>query len=120
MNNIKRLIFSVVLILSLLAVGVSSYFIIESTRSVGDTVIVTINGDKVAEYSLKENREYSLNSGTNILVIENGKAYMKSADCPDKVCVHQRKIYRVGERIVCLPNKLMAEVVGDGDEIFVN
>ena len=120
MNNTKRLTFSIVLILTLLAIGVSSYFIIESTRGAGNAVVITVNGEKVAEYSLKENGEYSLNGGTNILIIKDGKAYIKSANCPDKVCVHQGEISRSGERIVCLPNKLMAEVVGDSDEIFVN
>ena len=120
LSNGRRLIFSVVLIFSLLAVGVSCYFIIESTREAGAAVIISLDGGSVAEYSLKESGEFSLNGGTNILVIEDGKAYIKSADCPDKTCVRQGKIFKTGERIVCLPNRLMVEVVGNGDEIFAN
>ena len=46
----------------------------------------------------------------NTLVIENGKADMISADCPDKLCVKQHAISSNGETIVCLPNKVVVEI----------
>ena len=52
--------------------------------------------------------------GTNVLVIENGSAYMEEADCPDGYCKRQGTISRVNETIVCLPHKLVAEVESDG------
>ena len=36
---------------------------------------------------------------------------MKDADCPDKYCIHQGKTARKNKSIVCLPHKLMVEVV---------
>ena len=120
MSNRSKLIFSLALIFALIAVGVSSFLIIEAMRRKGEAVVISIDGNKVAEYSLSENGEFILNDGTNFLVIENGCAYIKSADCPDKLCVHQGKISRTGERIVCLPNRLMIEVIGEGDELFIN
>ena len=120
LNNKSKLIFSIILIFALITAGVSSYFIIELTKDEGETVVISINGETVAEYSLDENGEYILNGGTNILVIENRQAYIKNADCPDKLCVHQGKISKTGERIVCLPNRLMAEIFGSGGEIFKN
>ena len=38
--------------------------------------------------------------------------------CPDGLCVGQGKISLTGERITCLPNRVMVEIVGDGEEIF--
>jgi len=49
-------------------------------------------------------------SGKNVLVIENGEASIKSATCPDKICVSHRKISKSGETIVCLPNKVVVEI----------
>ena len=49
------------------------------------------------------------------VTIENGKADMISADCPDKLCVNQHAISSNGETIVCLPNKVVVEVE-DGEE----
>ena len=120
MSSRKRLIFSVALIFALLAAGVSAFLITEAMRETGSTVTVSVNGEKIAEYPLSENGEYIINGGTNILVIENAKAYMKHASCPDKLCINQGKISLTGERIVCLPNKVMIEVFSDEDEIFSN
>lgn len=58
-------------------------------------------------YNFNEDGEYVIKSGenTNVLVIKDGTAFIKSADCPDKICVHHRPISKVGETIVCLPHK---------------
>ena len=59
----------------------------------GATVQIIKDGEVYAEYTLEENREvqisYGQDEGVNVLVIENGKAFMKEADCPDKLCVKQ-------------------------------
>ena len=44
-------------------------------------------------------------------MIENGKVKMKEADCPDQICVHHRAISKNRETIVCLPNKVVVEIV---------
>lgn len=116
----KKLIGDLILILVLLLVGLLMFFMIKLTRSKGQTVLVTVNGERVAEYSLSNEGEYSINGGTNVLIISSGKACLKEASCPDKLCVKQGKISMSGERIVCLPNKVMVEILGDGDEIFSN
>ncbi len=120
MSNRKRIIFSIALIFALLAVGLSSYFIIERLKEEGAAVTVTVNGDEVAEYSLEIDGEYELNGGTNILVIENGYAYMKSANCPKQYCVNYGKISRTNEKIVCAHNNIIVSVVRAGEEIFPN
>ena len=77
----------------------------------GDSVRVSVNGETVAEYSLSEAGVYTLNGGTNVLRIEDGKAKMEKAECPDGICIKQGWVYRNGECITCLPNKVVVEVV---------
>lgn len=43
-------------------------------------------------------------------MIRDGKADMKEADCPDKLCVHQKAISAENESIVCLPNRVVVTV----------
>lgn len=117
--NKKKIIFDVILIFTLLVIGVSVFLIIEKTRDTGAFARVSVNGEAVGEYSLSEDGEYTLNGGTNTLVIKDGKAYVTHADCPDKLCINQGKISRGGERIVCLPNRVMIEIIGE-DEILAN
>ena len=116
----KKIIKDAILVLVLLTLGISAFFIIESQREDGAYVKVTVNGEFVAEYSLSEDAEYILNGGTNVLAIENGYAYMKSADCPKQKCVYSNKISRTGEWIFCSANVVFVFVTGSEDEIFIN
>ena len=102
----------IILIASILAIAIALFLIVELTKEEGAGVTVKVDGVKIAEYSLSANGTYPLNGGTNILVIENGKAYVTDANCPDKLCVHQGKISMTGETITCLPNKLTVTVFG--------
>ena len=85
------------------------------TKEEGACVLVRVDGQQVATYSLTENGEYSLNGGTNILCIKDGKAFLTEANCPDHLCVKQGKIDQTGETITCLPNRLTVTVYGAED-----
>ena len=73
----------------------------------------TVDGDEV--YPLNKDGVFSLNGGTNTLVIENGEAWVSEANCPDKVCMGMGKISKNGEFIACLPNQVIIVVEG-GEE----
>ena len=107
----------IILIASILAVAIALFLIVELTKEEGAGVVVKVDGIEVAEYSLSKNGTYPLNGGTNILVIEDGRAYLSDANCPDKLCVHQGKISRTGEVITCLPNKLTVTVFGAEESV---
>ncbi len=67
------------------------------------------------EYSLQEDREITvaLENGTNLLIIRDGQVWMEEADCPDRLCVRQGAVSRVGESIICLPHELVVTVEGE-------
>ena len=92
-------------------------FLFLGKRKEGNEVRVMVEGKEIGVYSLSQDGEYHLNGGSNILIIENGKAYMADADCPDKLCVRQGKIHRNGETITCLPNKLTITVIDKEGEV---
>lgn len=79
----------------------------------GESVEVLVDGNVIKTLSLKEDCEYKIGEGEklNILAIKNGEAYIKDASCPDLICKNHRAIKRVGETIVCLPNKVAVRVV---------
>lgn len=114
----KKIISDIILGAALLLVALSVFLAVELMREGGSQAVVEIAGAEVARYSLNEDGRYELSDGKNVLVIESGRAYMESADCPDKVCVRTGKISKAGEQIVCLPNRTLVRIVGDGDEIL--
>ena len=100
----------------LLFLGLSVFLFYYVNRTEGSTVVVSIDGKKVAEYPLSVNGTYYLNNGTNVLVIEDGYAYISEANCPGyQDCVEEGKKRFVGETITCLPNKVIIEIVGEGE-----
>ncbi|MEF9941090.1 MAG: NusG domain II-containing protein [Lachnospiraceae bacterium] len=72
-------------------------------------VEITIDGKKYGSYDLNIDQKIKINN-TNVLAIKGKKATMISANCPDQICVHQSKISKNKETIICLPNKIIVEV----------
>ena len=114
----KHIIADLILIAAVLVIALSVFLITEQRREDGVYVEVVIDGGRVEKFALSEDGSYSLNGGTNTLVIEDFGAYVTDSDCPDKTCERTGRISRVGERIICLPNKLEVRVVGAGDDIL--
>ena len=100
-----------VLLLFAIAFGIYLFFF----RATGDAVKVTVNGKPYATYSLSENREVNIytrnNQQLNRLIVKGGKAFIETATCPDKICAEHRAIFRDGESIVCLPNRVVVTVI---------
>ena len=102
-------------ILLIAAVGLVYLFLF---RGRGDTVKVTVDGKAYARYSLSEDRVEDIHTGEsgeqlNRLVIRNGKAFVETATCRDGICSSHRPIFRDGESIVCLPNRVVITIISD-------
>ena len=52
----------------------------------------------------------------NIIRIRSGKVSVIKADCRSQVCVDHKAISRSGESIICLPHKLVVEIVSADSE----
>ena len=114
-GSIKKYRLDIIVISAILLVSVSLLLIMTLSKKEGAVAVVEIDGKTVAEYSLAVNGEYSLNNGTNVLVIENGQAYLNYSNCPDHTCEITGKIHYVGQTIVCLPNKLSITIKGNAE-----
>lgn len=77
-------------------------------KSNGKTVVIKENNKIVAEYPINTDRDIVLTHNT--LTVKGGKVFMSHADCKNQVCVKTGKISKKGECIVCLPNRVIAEV----------
>ena len=49
--------------------------------------------------------------GINVITVENGRICISDADCPDGSCIRQGWISGGATPIVCLPHKLVIELV---------
>lgn len=109
----------ILLLLALLLIGGVLALALLLTGRGGQTVQVRVAGEVVASYPLSENRTCTVegvSGGTNELVIQDGEAWLTDASCPDQLCVNMGKIDKAGQSIVCLPNQVVIEIVGDRTE----
>lgn len=100
------------LIAVLLLVTVAGFALFTALQKGGDTAVLLIGGEEEARFSLSADTEQviSTDAGINVLVIENGKAYIREADCPDGICANHRPISKVGQTITCLPHKVVIKI----------
>ena len=109
-----------ILVAVLLVAALALFFGLRSRQArdtgTGAQAVVTVEGREIGRYPLKKSGTFPLNGGTNILVVENGEAWVSEANCPDKVCMGMGKISRNGEFIACLPNRLLVVVEGAAED----
>ena len=108
----KKLIRDLVLAGSLLLAAVILLLVINGTRESGGVAVVRVDGVETERLPLSVNGTFPLNGGSNILIIQDGQAWMSEANCPDLICVRQGKIHYSGQVITCLPNRLTVTIEG--------
>lgn len=96
-----------------------------SQRQTSDAqVVVIVSGEVIFRTPLDPSagsKEFFVNADGHPMTICVGPegAYVVSSDCMDQFCVHSRPISIPGQSVVCLPNRMILEIVentGDGSE----
>ena len=115
---------NIIILLSIIAVivigSVIGIFYV-SRPSESNTVEIVSNGKviKTLNLSTEKNNSFEVenNGKINVIEIKNGRIRVKSADCPDKVCVDSGWLEYSDLPIVCLPNKLIIRFTENSDDI---
>lgn len=116
LSDNRKLKNDIILAVVIVLVATAGLLLFNLLKTQGDYVSVKIDGVEKYRYSLNESVNIEIltgenNNQSNRLVIENGQAYISEADCPDKICVGHKPVKNVNESIVCLPHKVVVEIV---------
>ena len=107
-----------ILIGTLLGITVVLFFamFLVKQNTVNGEAVVLIEGEEFGRYPLSKDRTVEIPGliGTNVLTIQDGKAVMSSAVCPDKVCMGFGEIHYNTEMIVCRPGGIVV-LIENGD-----
>lgn len=114
-KTLKRqdLILAAVLLVLAAVLGGEYYF---THRTPAVRAEVTVDGEVVETLDLSKDQEITIHGaggGTNHLIIKDGEIWCSEASCPDLVCVHQGKQSLDGSLIVCLPNRMIVQIIGE-------
>ncbi len=105
----------IILLLCVLLIAGIVFFVVKHKYSeAGVLVKVTVDGTIYGEYDLNKDQEVTIETehGFNKMVIKDGWVRMEEADCKDQYCVLHDPISLGNETIICLPHKVVIEVVG--------
>lgn len=84
-------------------------------------VEVKVDGTTKLKVPLKQStaRIYSVVSseGSLSFIIDKERVYVLESTCKDKLCIKEGAISRVGESIICLPNRITISIVGEKNEV---
>lgn len=106
------------LLIAILATLTLFSYSIGSSGKQGTELRIEVESKTVGVYSLKNDGVHKINGvlGDNIISVKNEKASFTSSPCKNKVCIHQGGIGKNGQIAACLPNKVVARIVGkNGD-----
>lgn len=110
-----------ILIGTVLLLGLVILLIFSLTKSEGSKVMITIDGKeyKTLDLNIDTTMKVEVGNGEwNTFEIKDGHVNMLDASCPDKLCVKHKDIHYNHETIVCLPNKVVLEIMnGEDSEI---
>lgn len=87
------------------------------SRKKGEMVIIQVEGREVGRFPLELNREMQVEGplGETSVVIEGGEVWVRSSPCPDGRCIRMGKKWRADDLIVCLPNRVVIRITGEGE-----
>lgn len=100
---------AIVLVIALVSLV---FFVV--TKKEGSMILITVGGEEYQTLELDQNVTLTIDgegNWHNSVVVEDGYVWMSDADCPDKFCVKHNKIHYNHETIVCLPHKVVVEII---------
>lgn len=109
----------VVLFFILLVFGITLSVLSFSTAETGKNAQISVDGKLYGTYSLSKDQviEIKQKDSINKITIKDGHVQMSYSSCKNQVCVHDGIISKTNQSIVCLPNRIMIQIVG-GEEEF--
>ncbi len=110
------------LILLIILISIFSLYMIKNNRLYYEqkTVVIKVDGEiydtiDIVKGMIPVNVKVNSQFGYNLVNIDESGVRVLEASCKDKIDVKQGDISNVGEIIVCLPNRVTIEIVGNSD-----
>lgn len=107
----------IVLLITILAVGLPLSVLSLTAGTGGDKVRISADSEVYGIYPLDEDREIEVTEDghTNHITIKGGQVSMSYSTCLNQVCVNTGAISETKDAIVCLPNRVVVEIISSGD-----
>ena len=107
----------IILLIIILAVGIPLSVLSLTAGTAGDKVQISADGEVYGIYPLDEDGEIEATEDghTNHITIKDGQVSMSYSTCRNQVCVNTGAISQAKDAIVCLPNRVVVEIISSGE-----
>ncbi len=114
-NKVDRIVALAILVIS----GLLWALFLVNGSGRAQAIVIEVDSKLYARYRMAEieahgkTMEISTKYGKNELYISKEGAQITFSNCPDKACSLQGKITKPGQRIVCVPHRLVIYIEGE-------
>ena len=107
----------IILFFLILAFGLAVSWWSLAGNSAGEKAVVTVDGKLYGTYPLSQDQIIQVvqeNGHHNDITIKDGQVSMSYSTCRNQVCVNTGAISKTKDSIVCLPNRVVVEIISHG------
>lgn len=107
-----KLLIGGLLVLSLLSIAV-----VDRLAGTGSLAVVEVDGQEISRLDLSVDGQRVIKGllGDTIVQVREGKVRVVKSPCPHKICVRTGWVSKSGNLIVCVPNRVVVRVEGEGE-----
>ncbi|MFV0274857.1 MAG: NusG domain II-containing protein [Bacilli bacterium] len=104
-----------ILIVMILLISLLSLFLFNKDKMVASKAIVYHDNEEILKIDLNINKKYEVfgDLGKVIIKVNNKKIEVIEETSKNNICSKQKKTNNVYESIICLPNKIVIELIGE-------
>lgn len=112
--------FDFILIIFLMLASFTPIFFFIHSHTAGHVAQLRVNNKIIKNFKLNSNQIYTYFDKTdgdrNKIEVRDGQIAIVDANCDDQICVRKGFISKTGQTIVCLPHRLVIEVMPTNDQ----
>ena len=97
----------------LIVLSAAAIFILNSGEKAQNASVYK-DGEIIANLPLADDTVYSVPDADMKIAVENGFVFVKQSACKCKTCISFGKMNKSGQSAVCLPQKIVIKLDGDG------
>ena len=108
-----------VLVIILMIASFTPFLLLGGKQTISHQAQLRVNSQVIKTFDLTKNQTYTYQDDggdINKIEVRDGRIAIVYANCGDQICVRKVFINKTGQTIVCLPHKLVIEVIHSGND----
>ncbi|GAB2023097.1 NusG domain II-containing protein [Pseudolactococcus yaeyamensis] len=108
-----------IIIICLMMASFTPFLLLGNKSTPNRQAQLRVDAQIIKSFDLTKNQTYTYqddDGDSNKIEVRDGRIAIVYANCGDQICVRKGFINQTGQTIVCLPHKLVIEVMPSGDD----